>query len=255
MSRLKAFGALMMAVAIAAGAGIAWGQSRTQDVEVAVAARSVQSGRIELAIAYDGERVLPSRRYMTAQQINAQNDSWLLSTPVTIQAPVDAPARTWDANPAETQTTTATALERATYLTESTETGEATLDGGEFRAPVAPGSSAELVIRLGKWAAGGLDGRGGEDAAAIIIEEPGGSGTFYFVHALTAGEDGLRDAGVALLGDRIRVQGVSIHDGVITVALLDRAPDQGMSLEPTVAVIRRFALEGGALVELDAASE
>lgn len=247
MSRLKAFGALMMAVAIAAGAGIAWGQSRTQDVEVAVAARSLQGGRIELAIAYDGGRVLPSRRYMTARQINAQNDSWLLSTPVAIQAPIDAPAGT--------QAATAMELERATYLTESTETGEATLDGGEFRAPAATGSSAELVIRLGKWAAGNLDGRGGGDAAAITIEEPGGSGTFYFVHALEAGEDGLRDAGVALLGDRIRVEGVSIHDGVITVALLDRAPDEAMASEPTVAVIRRFALEGGALVDLDAASE
>ena len=142
-------------------------------------------------------------------------------------------------------------LEQATYLTESADAGEATLEDGEFREPLAPGSAGELIIQLGKWATGDLDGEGGDDAAAITIEQTGGSGTFYFVHALV-GEDGdLRDAGVAFLGDRIRVEGVSIHNGAITVALLDRAPDAAMASQPTIAVIRRFTLQGGELVELE----
>ena len=142
-------------------------------------------------------------------------------------------------------------LEQAAYLTENADAGEATLEDGEFREPLAPGSAGELIIQLGKWATGDLDGEGGGDAAAITIEQTGGSGTFYFVHALV-GEDGdLRDAGVAFLGDRIRVEGVSIHDGAIVVALLDRAPDAAMASAPTVAVIRRFTLQGGALVELE----
>lgn len=145
-------------------------------------------------------------------------------------------------------------LERATYLTENTDAGEATLEDGEFREPLAPGSAGELVIQLGKWAAGDIDGQSGGDATAITIEQTGGSGTFYFVHALTADGDDLRDAGVAFLGDRIRVEGVSIHDGVIVVALLDRAPDAAMASEPTVAAIRRFTLKGGELVELETAS-
>ena len=147
-------------------------------------------------------------------------------------------------------------LERATYLTENTDAGEATLEDGEFREPLAPGSAGELVIQLDKWAAGDIDGQGseqsGDDAAAITIEQTGGSGTFYFVHALTADGDDLRDAGVAFLGDRIRVEGVSIHDGVIVVALLNRAPEAAMASEPTIAAIRRFALQGGELVELEA---
>ena len=108
------------------------------------------------------------------------------------------------------------------------------------------------MIRLGLWAAGDLDGQGGEDAAAITVEQPGGSGTFHFVHALVAGEGGLRDAGTVLLGDRIRVESVAIRGGVIMVALLDRAPGAAMSSEPDVAVIRRFALEDGTLVEQEA---
>lgn len=142
-------------------------------------------------------------------------------------------------------------LEQATYLTENTDAGEATLEDGEFREPLAPGSAGELIIQLGKWATGDLDGAGATDAAAITIEQTGGSGTFYFLHALTADNDELADAGAAFLGDRIRVEGVSIHDGAITVALLDRAPEAAMASEPTVAVIRRFTLQNGALVELD----
>ena len=114
------------------------------------------------------------------------------------------------------------------------------------------------MIQLGKWATGDINGQGdrqsGDDAAAITIEQTGGSGTFYFVHALVGEDDDLRDAGVAFIGDRIRVEGVSIHDGVIVVALLDRAPEAAMASEPTVPVIRRFTLEGGELVELETAS-
>ena len=88
MNRLKAVGLLVMVAAVAAGAGVAWGQSRTQDVEVRVAARSVEDGRIEFAIEYDGERVLPRGRYMNSRQINARNDNWLRSTPVTISVPI-----------------------------------------------------------------------------------------------------------------------------------------------------------------------
>ena len=144
---------------------------------------------------------------------------------------------------------TGASLERATYLTESTEVGTAMLEDGEFRQPVAPGSSAEMVIRLGKWSTGDIDGRDGVDAAAITVENPGGSGTFFFLHALVNDEGALHDAGFAFLGDRVRVEGVSIHDGVITVAMLDRAPNEAFANPPTIAVIRQFRLENEKLVE------
>ena len=64
-------------------------------------------------------------------------------------------------------------LEGATILTEHTDAGTATLEDGEFRAPVAPGSASELEIRLSQSAVGDLDGNGIPDAAAITIEKPG----------------------------------------------------------------------------------
>ena len=143
-------------------------------------------------------------------------------------------------------------LENATYLAEGPDAGEATLDGGEYRYPVAEGSAAEAVIRLDRWSIGDLDGDGAEDAAAITSERPGGSGVFSYVHALRNESGDLRDRGFAFLGDRVRVESVAVHDGVIVVALYDRPETASYSEEPSVAVIRRFRLEGGALTELPA---
>lgn len=142
-------------------------------------------------------------------------------------------------------------LANATLLTENTDDGTATLEDGEFRAPVAPGSASEMVIRLGKWSTGDLDGTGGADAVAISVENPGGSGTFYFLHALVNEEGALHDADVAFLGDRIRVEGVSIHDGVVAVAMLDRPPTAPYAEAPSVPVIRTFRLAGESLEELE----
>ena len=145
-------------------------------------------------------------------------------------------------------------LEAATILTEHTDTGTATLEDGEFRAPVAPGSASELEIRLNQWTLGDLDGDGLADAAAITIENPGGSGNFRYLHAILNEEGELHDADVVFLGDRIRVEGLSIHDGVITVAVLDRPPGAPFAETPSILIIRRFRLVGEALEEISGIS-
>ena len=147
------------------------------------------------------------------------------------------------------------ALDTATYLTENAREGRATLEDGEFREQAAPGSATEVVIRLGKWSLGDLDGQGALDAVAITVEDPGGSGTFSYLHALINDDDGLRDAGVAFLGDRIRIEGVSVHAGVITVALLDRPLDAPFAAPPSVPVIRQFRLQGEELTEVSGSND
>ena len=145
-------------------------------------------------------------------------------------------------------------LAAATIQTENAATGRATLEDGEFREPVAPGSASEVVIRLNQWALGDLDADGTPDAAAITVEDPGGSGTFRYLHAILQEEGELHDADTVFLGDRIRVEGISIHEGVITVALLDRPPAAPFSEQPSILVIRRFRLVGEALQELEGIS-
>ncbi len=145
-------------------------------------------------------------------------------------------------------------LEAATILTEHTDSGTATLEDGEFREPVAPGSASELEIRLSQWTLGDLDGDGSADAAAITIEHLGGSGNFRYLHALLNEEGDLRDADTVFLGDRIRIAGLSIHEGIITVAIVDRPPGAPYSAAPSILVIRRFRLAGEALAELSGIS-
>ena len=83
MKRLTTLGLLVMLVLGAAGIGFVAGQGSTE--EVRVVARSANDGRIEFGIEHDGERILPTGRYMSAAQIGARNDRWLRSTPVTIE--------------------------------------------------------------------------------------------------------------------------------------------------------------------------
>ena len=147
------------------------------------------------------------------------------------------------------------ALESATYLTENASEGSATLVDGEFREQAAPGSATEVVIRLGKWSLGDIDGQGALDAAAVTVENPGGSGTFYYLHALIGDGVALRDTAVAFLGDRIRIEGVSVHDGVITVAQLDRPLDAPFAEPPSIPVIRQFRLQGAELAEVSASGD
>ena len=231
---------LLVAV-IALGAGIA--AAHDSGTEVRITAMRLEDGRIEVALQERegsgwGGRILPERRFFPASGTTGR---WLSSSPTTVGM-------------VETTDLAVTNLESATYLTENTHEGRATLEDGEFREQAAPGSATEVVIRLGKWSLGDLDGQGELDAAAITVEDPGGSGTFYCLHALTNDEGALRDAGFAFLGDRIRIEGVSVHDGVITVAMLDRGPDEPFTATPSVPAIRQFRLQGEGLVEVGAAS-
>ena len=227
---------LLVAV-IALGAGIA--AAHDSGTEVRITAMRLESGRIEVALQERegsgwGEHIRPTRRFFPASGTTGR---WLTSSPITVGM-------------IETTDRAVTNLESATYLTENASEGRATLEDGEFREQAAPGSATEVVIRLGKWSLGDLDGQGALDAVAITVENPGGSGTFRYLHALINEDDDLRDAGVAFLGDRIRIEGVSVHEGLITVAMLDRRPDEPYAAPPTVPVIRQFRLQGAELIEV-----
>ena len=242
MQRGKTLFIGLLVAVIALGAGIA--AAHDSGTEVRITAMRLEDGRIEVALQERegsgwGERILPARRFFPA---SGREDRWLSSSPITVGM-------------VETTDLVVTNLESASYLTENTREGSATLEDGEFREQAAPGSATEVVIRLDKWSLGDIDGQGALDAVAITVEDPGGSGTFHYLHALIKDDDDLRDAGVAFLGDRIRIEGVSVHDGVITVAMLDRKPDEPFAAPPSVPVIRQFRLQGEELTEVSGSDD
>ena len=130
----------------------------------------------------------------------------------------------------------------ATYRTEWGKSGAVKLSEGLFSFP--------LRAKLEAVAAGDLDQDGCTDLAAVVVFRPGGTGAFYELHALAGREGRPQDVGSAFLGDRIRVESLSIENARITVRLLDRRDHESYAAVPSVTVIRRFELRGGALAEI-----
>lgn len=103
-------------------------------------------------------------------------------------------------------------------------------------------------------ARGKLDGNPSEDAAVILIDQPGGSGTFYYLAALVRSGEGWESVTAVLLGDRIRIESLSVdsEDREVSVTFLTRAAGVAMAAEPTVRQTRHYRAVAGSLVQLDA---
>ena len=68
----------------------------------------------------------------------------------------------------------------------------------------------------------------------VILYDPGGSGTFYYIAAAINHNGSYKGTAGYLLGDRIIAQLVEFHDGRVQAHYLDRRPGQPMSAPPTV---------------------
>lgn len=93
--------------------------------------------------------------------------------------------------------------------------------------------------------------------AAILIDNPGGSGTFYYLLGAMQKENQIAYASPILLGDRIKIISVTVDDpqkydnGIVTVKYLDRKENATMTDTPTVLTTKQFAFEeDGNLIEL-----
>ena len=91
-----------------------------------------------------------------------------------------------------------------------------------------------------------LNGDNTKEAALILMQHTGGSGTFFYL-AVARDSDDLVES--YFLGDRVRVEAMKIFKNQITVEYLDRAKYDPMSARPMKRTIKKFKLEGDQLVE------
>lgn len=133
----------------------------------------------------------------------------------------------------------------ATYLIE----GEPVrLQGGRAVRPAAPGAATIIRTRvLGAPTYGDVDGDGDSDAVLFLVQDPGGSGTFYYVAAAHKVDGGYRGGTAVLIGDRITPQRLDLVHGVVVADYLERAPGEPMAADPALARTVYLMLEGGAL--------
>lgn len=133
---------------------------------------------------------------------------------------------------------------------------EIALADGVSEVEIVPGAASKAVTQvIGEPVWGDMNDDGLEDAALVLAHSEGGSGTFYYtVIAISDGEGYLGTNGV-LLGDRINVVDVSIHDGVVFVRYAGHSALQAMAEEPTEQMTQYLRLTGLTLQKVGPVSD
>src|SRR5216117_3844417 len=123
------------------------------------------------------------------------------------------------------------------------------LVNGRAEHETAPGSATKVTTTLADLrVSGDVDGDGRPDTVVVLIYQPGGSGTFFYVAALLNVTGGVTAMPAILLGDRIKVTGVKLDGHAIVVDVLDRSAGQPLTESPSVVSTKRFVVDHGALV-------
>ena len=115
-------------------------------------------------------------------------------------------------------------------------------EGLPFDEGAASRPVLDLVVDL--HAEGDLDGDGAPEAAVLLIEASGGTGTFLYLAAVGIRDGGPVNLGTGLVGDRVQVRHLAIDAGEIRLGLVAHASDDPRCC-PTRIVEKRWVLEGG----------
>jgi len=143
-------------------------------------------------------------------------------------------------------------LKNLEYKVEYTQNGFAKLENGQYQEEAAPGSATKIIVKLTEYIVlGDLNSDKKEDAAVILVSDPGGSGTFYDLSVVINKEGTLKNIDTIFLGDRIKIKTISIDLGIITVNYLDREQDQAMADEPTIDTTQKFKVENDRLKKIE----
>lgn len=122
------------------------------------------------------------------------------------------------------------------------------LTRGKNETEAAPGSATVITTAVyGPFATGDLNGDDVEDTAVILIHDPGGSGTFYYVAAAINYGGQYMGTHATLLGDRIDPVDIEIENSVIEVTYHDRRPGDPMAAEVSVQKTLRLVLKNDIL--------
>ncbi len=127
-----------------------------------------------------------------------------------------------------------------------------TLNDGRWEGePYAPGGASRpsvwLVDRL--WLTGDLDDDGEEEAAVLLAENSGGSGSYSYIAALGRRDGELVNLGTALIGDRVQMRAMRLSAGRVELDVVQQGP-QDAACCPTQKATRAWALQSDGLAEV-----
>ncbi len=137
----------------------------------------------------------------------------------------------------------------ATYIIESE---KYIFINGESEKEIEPGSATKIETRIFSVpTTGDLDADGDNDAAFFIQQNPGGTGTFYYLAVAINNNGKYTGTNAIWIGDRIAPQMVEIKNGQVIANYADRAPDEPFSESPSIAKSFYARLKAGELVPID----
>jgi hypothetical protein len=137
----------------------------------------------------------------------------------------------------------------ATYIIEGSET---TLKDGYSERAVGRDSATKIrTFALGDVVEGDLDGDGDEDAALLLVHDPGGSGTFYYVAVAENINGGYWGTNGVGLGDRIAFKGLQVRNRLVIARYAERGPSEPMSTAPSAEALSYLAFDEGKLKALE----
>ncbi len=119
-------------------------------------------------------------------------------------------------------------------------------EGQPFLADGASRPTVTLIDRM--VAVGDLDADGEQDAAVLLVENSGGSGSFVYLAAVSLAGGAARNLATTLLGDRVQVRNLSQDDGAVLVDLVV-AGEEDPSALPATKVRKTFQVSDGSLIE------
>ncbi len=124
-----------------------------------------------------------------------------------------------------------------------------TIEGREFALVDGRyGDTTETVTVFGEPVLRDVDGDYDDDAVMLVVHEPGGSGSFYYVVAALKDGEEYVGTNAVLLGDRIAPQNVVVRNRVIMANFADRRAEDPMTAQPSEAQTAYIVYADGALV-------
>ncbi|MDH3673684.1 MAG: hypothetical protein OES46_21420 [Gammaproteobacteria bacterium] len=134
----------------------------------------------------------------------------------------------------------------ATYILEGE---QVRLKQGRAETVIEPESASRVRTSVfGEPADGDLDGDGEDDVALILVNDAGGSGSFYYVAVAQNLQGKYRGGNAVWLGDRIDLRDIAIRNGLVIVRYLERSANESMTTAPTVARTMVLHLDNGRLM-------
>ena len=135
----------------------------------------------------------------------------------------------------------------ATYTIDGT---ALTLANGKSEQEAAPGSAEMVTTQIfGKPTYGDMNGDGKNDAAVFLVQDGGGSGTFYYVAVALSTSTGTVGTNAIFLGDRIAPDTMQIANGMVVVNYADRKAGDPMSVSPSLGVSKYLVVASDTLYD------